>query len=837
MNRLESIPVNPFRRWGRLLGLVLILMLSVLALGAGWLYWQARRAEPTYAGQVVLDGLQGPVRVRFGPHAVPSIQARDMNDLMFAQGYVVASERMWQMDLMRRLSSGRLAEVFGPEVLPADRFFRTIGLERDAQRAFAALSPTDRDLLRAYASGVNAYLTEARGRLPLEYRLSGFEPIPWEPVDSLAIGGYLGWMLSFNAREELTFLRLADRVGPFLAPELFPTDEGIPAPEVAPELIEHLAEPGSQVGLASVARVFADAFQVASSYGLPVPGPASNAWVVTGSRTSNGGSMLANDPHLAVSMPGIWYELELRSPELHVAGACIPGIPLVLIGHNADLAWGFTSVMADTQDLFVERLTPDGTHLERSGGDPEPIETRVESIRVAGGEPVELRVRSSGHGVILNDILDASTASMGLGLPPATTSDLLSLRRTTDRPDLGFAALVGLAHARTLEEARRASRGFTRLVVNLMLAHRNGAIGWQIAGDLPRRGKGSGTFPVPGWLSDYDWRGLVPQSENPHVISPKGNALITANHRTVPVDSSVNVGHSWMAPYRAQRIAQRLDSSEPLTPAMMAEIQGDRVNLEARLVQQALRSLSDEIQAIDPAAWSIARIWLLDWDGDMDGANRSAALFAMLEPALYREIYGDELGDRLDDLMSMAMLSYGPLEETLRTGRSSFWDDLRTPVQESPAQIWARAIRSAMDALGSDDSGDGPKQLDQVRYLRFAHAFDAIPLLGSFFSVGPIGVGGARDTINATQTLPQRPERGLVAPTLRWVATPWDWSQTRGTLSLGQSGHRFSPYRTDQLQAWLAVETHPWPWNGTRATPIGTLDLIPAASTSETDRP
>lgn len=814
------------RRLYWLVSILLIPGLIVLVVG-GTLYWLAKRAEPSYSGAVALSGLAHPVEVRFGPHAVPTIEASNLRDLLFAQGYVTASERMWQMDLLRRLGGGRLAELFGPEVVKVDRFFRTVGLPVEARRALDTLDDADRALLDAYAAGVNAYREAARDRRPLEYRLTGLEPEPWQPEDSLVIGAYMAWTQSFNARGELTFLRLARRIGPERTRLLFPTDAGIAPPEVPPELVEYLAatptaasSPDPGFDIAALAPIL----DYPARLGLPTPTAASNAWLATGKRTATGEALLADDPHLAFSMPGIWYELELIAPELHVAGVSLPGVPLVLIGHNADLAWGFTSVIADTQDIFIERPTADGLAVERDGRAPEPIRLRHETIRVRGADPVEIAIRSTSRGVVLNDILGETTGTpMDLTDPGLT--DLIVLRQNHDRPDRSFQSMRGLCRSGTLDEARAAGLDFRHVATNLMLAHRDGGIAWQMTGVLPQRGRGAGAFPNPGWIDDYAWQGEAPQSLNPSLANPPDGVIVTANQRTIPEDYPIRVSNAWMSPHRAQRITARLDESGPLTPESMAGIQADRVSLQGRMMSASLRRLESEIRALDPDAWAIAEDHLLDWDGAMDAASRPAAFAALMELALFQALYGDELGEDLPFLLSMTLLAYSPLQETLRTGESAFWDDVTTPEIETPAAIWARALHSARTALAAD--GDDVR-LDDIRSIRFTHAFDKVPLLGDLFSVGPIGVGGSSDTVDVIKTQPQEPGKGLFGASVRFVATPADWSRTRGTLTLGQSGHRFSPYRADQLQDWLAVHAHPWPWNGPdEAQTLGRLRLDP----------
>jgi penicillin G amidase len=812
--------------------LTLLLLVPILG-GAAIFLWLTKSAEPVYSGELTVQGLQAPVRVRFGPHAVPTVRADSIGDLLLAQGYLVARERMWQMDLMRRVAGGRLAEVFGPEALDMDRLFRTLGLNATARRALADLESPQREMLVDYARGVNAYREEAAGRLPIEYRIAGFRPEAWAPEDSLVIGAFMAWTLSFNLREELTFLRVASRVGSDRARELFPPDPKLPPPPVAPELPADLLAQGAELADRLTALL-----EGPGRWGLPVPGVASNAWALTGRHSADGSALLANDPHLAPSMPGIWYELELIGPGLHAAGLSLPGIPLVMIGHNTDLAWGFTTSMADTQDLFVERPAADGQAVVRPEGGLEAIETRVQRIAVKGADPVELPVRSTSNGVILNDILVArpkGRASRGdhLFLPAMESPYLLALRQVTDVPDRSFAALEGLNRAATLDQARSAILGFRLASQNLMLAHRDGGIAWQVSGLLPRRGKGSGAFPSPGWVPGYAWQGYQDQALNPGLSNPPGAVLITANNRTVPEDRAALISHAWMAPFRADRIAERLSRDGPFTPADLAAIQMDRLDLQAQLTQRALRRLEPELRRLDPEAWALAEGALLDWDAVMEGDSPAAAFYALIEPALYRALYADELGPDLEPLMALAIVAYNPVQEVIRSGRSGFWDDVTTPQPERPAEIWARALRAAQAELEARLPDPADRRLDRLLGLTFPHAFNGLPILGRLFDVGPLGVAGSAETIAVMKASPLDPERVLFVPSARLVQVPARWSESRGTLPLGQSGHRLSPYRTDQLGDWLAGRTHPWPWNGPPEDRVlGLLVLRPEGSTA-----
>jgi acyl-homoserine lactone acylase PvdQ len=466
--------------------------------------------------------------------------------------------------------------------------------------------------------------------------------------------------------------------------------------------------------------------------------------------------------------------------------------------------------------------------VERAGGEAETLAVGTERILVRGADPVDLPIRSSSNGVVIDAVLGPVTRTP-IDLPEVSSPDLIVLRQAHDQPDLAFAGLLRLNQATSLPEAAEAILAFRHVVLNLMLAHRDGGIGLQVSGLLPRRGKGSGAFPLPGWVEGAAWQGFVPQTANPTRIDPPGGALITANNRIVPADYPVTVSNAWMAPFRAQRIHARLDEAGVLDPARMAAIQRDRLSEQAALTRRWLRALEMELRAVDTGAWATATELLQDWDGEMSASSRPAALYALLEPALFRALYGDELGEDLEPLADLALFVYSPLQETLQSGRSGFWDDVTTEEVEQPAEIWARALKAARHELEARTAAGGEVRLDRVRTLTFPHAFGALPVVGSVFNVGPLPVGGHSDSVDLMKSRLLEPGEAIIIPTLRVVFTPADWSQTRAVQPLGQSGHRFSPYRTDQLDDWLNGDSHHWPWGGpSEKATLGVLTLAPA---------
>jgi acyl-homoserine lactone acylase PvdQ len=779
----------------------------------------ARQALPAYGGRVLLPGIERPVQVTFGPHAVPHVRAETPQDLLVAQGFLVARERMWQMDMLRRLARGRLAEVLGPRLLPVDRMFRVLGLERAAEESLAAVDTEVRALLEAFADGVNRYLAAARQALPLEYWLVWATPEPWHPVDSLAVLEYMAFSLSFNARHELTFLKLAGRVGADRARELFPADEGLPAPAYAEELVEVVSRVGPVAGAVGAALALAPGLAAG----------ASNSWALAGPRADRGLPLLANDPHLAPTVPALWYELELEAPGYHAAGISLPGVPFVLIGHNEDLAWGLTTAMADTQDVFLERLLPGGQTAERADGGREPVGSRVEAIRVRGEDrPVEVRVRHTSNGVVLNDLL-AEPAGTPQDFPTWHGPYLLTLRSSLETPDRSLRALYDLNRSRGVEELLAAAHGVRHAAQKLMYAHRDGALGWYVTGAIPLRARGLGAFPVPAWTGGYGWTGYLPEAANPAVAraGPAGY-LVAANDRALPEAYPWQVGSTWMAPYRAARLHERLAGSARLSPGDLAALQHDVLSVEVSRYRAALERLAPALESADPEAARLARRWLSGWDGRFEPDDPAAAFFVRLRPRLAAALLEDELGEDLRDLLAISALAYNGLQEVVASGRSSFWDDVRTPRVEGPAEIWARALRATARSLGGRDRDLERARLDRVRGLLFAHAFHWVPALGPLFDVGPLEVRGDDHTVSVMKGSLLEPDSVQFVPSYRVVLTPGDWTRTRGTNTLGQSGHRLSPHRTDQLADWVAGRTHPWSWGGPRGgSVLGRLSLEP----------
>ena len=511
-----------------------LLLVALLAAGGGYLW--LRRSLPQTTGELRAPGLAAPVRVVRDRDGVPHITAESEADALFALGFVHAQDRLWQMEFQRRIGQGRLSELFGPATLSTDRFLRTLGVYRAAQSAFEALAPDTRALLEAYAAGVNASIEASAGSLPVEFVILGAEPEPWRPEDSLVWAKMMAWDLGGNWSEELLRASLEAQFGPEAAAELMPPsaaddplilpDGGLGAAAAAPRDLAAQRDEGAPAAAApGEARVYAELLAIGrelQALGFGGEHVGSNNWVVAGSRTASGKPLLANDPHLGARIPSIWYLAHISGGSIDAVGATLPGLPGIVIGHNAHIAWGVTNTNPDVQDLFIERINQRNEVLYR--GQWEPMTIIPERIRVKGEDDVELFVRVTRHGPLISDLID------GTGQP-------LAFRWTALDPEDGtLEAFLKVNRARNWDEFTAALRGYQAPMQNFVYADVEGNIGYYAPGALPVRARGDGTAPVEGWSGDYDWVGYAPFEALPHDYNPERGYIVTANNQVVPED-------------------------------------------------------------------------------------------------------------------------------------------------------------------------------------------------------------------------------------------------------------------------------------------------------------
>ncbi len=772
---------------GRTVRYVVLGLALGAAVGGAAVYFLLRRSVPSTKGSVRLKGLDSPVEVIRDRWGVPHIYAGSVKDVMFAQGYVHAQDRLWGMDLVRRAASGRLAEVFGPMALEADRLLRRVGLRRAAEAELEQLAEAMRENLEAYAEGVNAFIEGSRNRLPPEFFILRYRPDRWTPVDGLAIGKFVGWSLSGNWDTEIVRSWIVERLGPEEAARLEP---GYPlgAPLIVP--------PGAECrGLG--APLLEELRKVQELTGAR--GGGSNNWAVDGEKSATGKPLLANDPHLPLQMPNIWYEVHLNGGGSNVIGASIPGVAGVIIGHNDRIAWGITNTMTDGDDLFVERINPKNPRQYEQGGKWVDGEIVREEIRVRGRrEPLMEEVLVTGHGPIISPSIPGEERA-------------LALRTVVAEPSQHAQAILLLNRAGNWEEFREAVRHWPAPAQNFVYADVEGNIGYQMAGLVPLRAKGQGLVPSPGWTGEYDWKGFVPFDELPSVLNPPTHYVATANNKIVDDDYPHFLGAEYLDGYRVQRIVDLLKARDKHSLEDFRSIQGDIYSIPGCELAQHLLSLK-------PASGDARRAlnFLRVWDCRLSPDSVAATIVEAFFLQMLRNTVAVKLGPLTDYFVGKEV--HPAVPDSFYFCRSASW--LLGLMKEAPSDWFAgRSWREVMEQSLEEAVAVLRRQLGEdmsrwtwgrVHYAPFEHVLGRVRALRPLFNRGPVPVGGDMNTVAQAGYIGSRPfaVSGYTA-SYRQIIDLSDFDRSVAILPGGQSGHPASRHYSDMIDAWRWLEYHP----------------------------
>jgi penicillin G amidase len=781
------------------LAFALILLAVVPLAGYLWL----RTSLPQTTGRTRITGLDGEVEIVRDRAGVPHIFATTDHDAFMALGYVHAQDRLWQMEMNRRIGAGRLSEILGDATLDVDKFQRTMGYYRAAEGDYAVLSERSRMALDAYAAGVNAWIDEGH-TLPPEFLLLGAKPEPWRPVDSLVWEKMMSWDLGGDYEMELLRLQLGQALGPERAAQLLP-----PYPE---EALNILPQEAFSIASADLLR-FDRSLQF--DFGLGGREIGSNNWVVSGSRTTTGMPMLADDPHLGASIPSIWYLAEIQGDQIHSIGATFPGLPAIVIGHNERVAWGVTNVGPDTQDLFIERINPANPNQYEVDGTWEDMTVVEEAIVVAGeDEPLRWAARSTRHGPLISDA--------------TTTGAPLALRWVALEPgDTTMDAFMGMNYAADWEQFVDALRLYVSPSQNIVYADVGGNIGYYAPGRIPIRVDGqNGMLPVPGWDSSAEWTGYIPFDSLPHTFNPPAGFVATANNRVVGVDYPYLISNDWAPPYRAQRITQLIEEmsrGDKISLNDMAAMQGDRMSAQVPELLPFLLSTqpADERQ-------QQAMAFLQDWHGELALDSVAATIYEAWMLHLERSMFADDLRGGLFEEMSTranpTFLSDVLGDETLRT---AWCDDVLTVGVESCEQTARVALDAALDDL-SARAGDNMAEWrwDKIHNTQYPHRpFSEVDYLKPLFH-RTIGNGGDRYTVNAAPVNLGTPYDQTHVPGYRHLVDLADLQYSQFIQTTGQSGNVLSSHYDDLIRLHRDVEYIPMAFG--RAQVAGdTLTLEP----------
>ncbi len=750
----------------------------------------ARAALPPVEGEVALPGLREPVEVIRDSWGVPHIYAANLEDLFLAQGFVVASERLFQIDLALRMSNGRLSTMFADLMLPMDRFIRAVGWNRSGAKVAATYDELSHSMLTAFRVGARAWL-EQMPAPPVEHAFLGLEPsLPEDDASWAAAAVFMAWGLSGNWDNELLRAEMAESLGWDAMLEFFPD-----LPAVPPEVFA-----GSRDGRRS-------AMELLKHAPAQPHGQGSNNWVVDGSRTATGKPLLANDPHLTVAMPSVWFEVHLSCPEYEASGVALPFSPGVVIGHTAHHAWGFTNVTGDVQDLYLERLNDDGTHALHDG-EWEPLTVHHELIEVRGtDQPVALDVRESRHGPILDSYV------LGIENPQVIEGGIketYALRWVGSERALRPSTLVRMAQAASFDEFRDSVRDWDCPGQNMVYADVDGTIGYQCSGLYPVRRKGDGTIPVPGWTSEHEWDGWIPFEELPWSVNPRSGYLVTANNRIHDESYPHLIGKDFLPPFRAQRIVEMLTAERTHSLETFARMHMDTVSIPAGDIVPLLLEVEPQSDRQKEAL-----VLLEEWDCDLAADSVPAAIYQVWSKHIARETLLPKLGEELFDHY------YGRREWTNAFQFQVLPNILANPTAEwfgengraARDQALRHALDAAMDELTESLSDDPDTwRWGSLHTVTFAHPLAMVPDLAEMFTGGIVGTGGDEQTVLQGAFEPGEGYAAGVVPSWRQIVDLADIDASVGMHTTGQSGNPASPHWNDMVGAWAAGEYHPLPF-------------------------
>lgn len=763
----------------------------ILIAAAIFLYHLVTNSFPVTKGEVTLQELQAKVDIYRDDYGVPHISARNEHDLMFAIGYVHAQDRLWQMDLTRRAGQGRLSEIFDTATVKFDKLFRTLGFSIIAESLYQRSHPTSRRLLDDYAQGVNAFIFTNKGKYPVEFDILNYEPEQWKPQHTLLVSRLLAWELNFAWWVDLTYAEIAKIVPPEKFQQIF--------------LNSLESRSSSKVGLQKsiAANDTRDYLQTVRSYrDFFNKGPfasGSNAWVIDSSKSLSGKPILATDPHLIISTPAKWYEVHLTAPGWNVAGVTIPGAPLVVIGHNDSIAWGFTNAMVDDTDFFIERTGPTETNTYHFKNTILPMQIREEVIHVGNSDSTVIKVRTTHHGPIITDVHPTTkhkADSIRIFQP-------ISMRWTGFDLSDEILCFYRLNRAQNAFEFEEGLKQLTVPAQNVVYADVRGNIGCWLAGRIPIRGNHIGTLPLNGWEGNEEWKGYISFDKLPKEWNPTEGFIISANQKIENNSFQYYISTLWESGDRHKRIRDLL-SLEKLSANDFQQFQQDVVSYYCMdLTKQVLNVFtSDSTQ--DPKI-NAALVYLRNWNFRCTPSDIASTIINKFFVRLIHNLYEDELGEALfTDFIYPLNVIYRVTNQLLQKDNSSWFDNVRTDTIETKDMIIRKSFHEAVDELRSTFGSEMKTwQWGIIHQVIFEHPLGSLKPLDKVFNIGPFPIGGSEQTVCKGAFDLTKPFRLFAAPSARQIVDLAHPKSAYKVLTLGQSGQAMHKHYDDQVLLWL----------------------------------
>ena len=771
--------------------LTIVLVVLVLALAAGMIFLNnlKTRAVPDYNKDVDLENLTEEVTVFRDSLGIPHIYAANEQDLYRTVGYVMAQDRLWQMDLLRRITTGRLSEVLDPGLVNADQLFRSLQFSKKSELIISKTDPVILSCLDAFSDGVNQYIEQHRKKLPFEFAMLGYKPEPWTIVHTFNLIGYMHWDLASGWKDDMVLYKLGEALDEARFRELIP-DKDLQPTWVYPDYM-NTKEP------LELQSHLDEAIGIVEELGLQVF-LASNNWAVSGTRSKTGMPLLSNDMHVGLMAPGVWYQIhQVVEGSLNVTGVALPGCPYIIAGHNDDIGWGWTNLYVDDTDFYLETIHPGDSNQYRVDGQWKEMEVIEESIKVKGEENPVTRVNRFTHrGPVVSKFKDVDDR-------------IISMRWTGTQYSNEIRAVHLLNRASNWDEFREAVSTFY-VGQNCVYADRFGNIGLQTVAAVPIRPEGNGIFIYAGDTSLYDWTGQVPFNELPYSFNPECGYVSSANNRTVGDDYPYYIGTWFDLPYRADRIREMLDEQELHGVDDFRRMLRDPNSLLAKKLTPAyLEALKDHTKGIYQAAYEL----LAQWDYNMEATSSAAMIFDVMWFELHKAIFSDELDKELYlQLLGSNSISWNLMNQVRIEGESTWCDDVTTPdIRETYNDNIRTAFHQAVDSI-STMFGEDPEswQWGELHKVFLEHPMGSVDIVDRLFKVnrGPYSVGGSFHTVYRYSYPIGQSYISKFGAAQRHIFNTANWDKSLTVIPTGNSGVPASPHYMDQTELYVNNQFH-----------------------------
>ena len=768
------------------------IIIGVVVLAAIGGYGYLKMTVPSYSGDLSVKGIKGNIEVIRDSFGMPHIYAENDADVYFGLGYCMAQDRLFQMEMIRRAARGRLAEILGEKLVPVDQLFRTVTASKSPEEAYEELPPDLKAAYESFTEGVNYYVANHRGPYPFEFTLMGSNPEPWVSADIVGVYYYMAWDQNYPIKSELFHAAIIDRVGEELAREIY-----IEYPSGYPTIISEGSNPIAR-GAKEILTYMAMAREITGPAGFE----ASNNWAISPRKSTTGSAILANDPHLAIGLPSIWYEAHLISPSMNVSGSTLPGFPFIAAGANEHVAWGMTNVNADDADFYLEKINPNNPYQYEYMGSWEDMVVKEEVIKVKNGEDVPIEIKLTRHGPIIDDV-DKYDQPQGYSV---------SLRWTApDFPDSPYSAYLA-DRAKNIDDIEKAAGYYKCFGTNWVYADDSGNIGFWLAMGIPIREGFNGDVPLAGWDGKHEWQGYVPTEEQPHLKNPSQGWVATANNKTVSDDYPYHISSNFATPDRFIRIEEMIEEKEKLGVKDVERIQADTLVVMAR---DWVPLLLKDLQGVELSeSEKQGRALLEGWDFMANGDGTAPTVFHAFVNSLVANVFKQRLGGDLYTLYvgKNKNIPFNTLRHLIDKGESVWFDDPNTPQIEGRDALFVKSFKDGVSYLEKKMGGDVDGWVwEKLHTVTFYHPFGKkSPVMGVFMNRGPFPVGGSIFTVNPTVYHVEDPWGTTDAAGLRHIIDLSGQGNSLRIIAGGASGNFMSPYYDNQIKLWRTNEYRPF---------------------------